>query len=76
MRKPLRNELYHYGFAAGLTLAATSMLALTAVVNVNPAPSVGGALTALGVIAGAGIALANVVGVGVNVVNKVRQVRA
>ena len=76
MRTPLSNELYNYGFAAGLAVAATSMLALVVVVNINPAPTVQGTLAAGGVLVGAGIALANTVGVVVNVVNKVRQVMA
>ena len=75
MRTPIRNEFYNYGFAAGLALATTSMLALVIVVNINPAPTVQGTVTAFGVLAGAGIALANTVGVVVTVVNKVRQTR-
>ena len=76
MRTPMSPGWHNYGFATGLAIAAISMIALAVVVNINPAPTVQGGLAAGGVLVGAGIALANVVGVTVNVVNKVRQIRA
>ena len=76
MRTPMSPGWYNSGLATGLVVAAISMAALVIVVNINPAPTVQGGLAAGGVLVGAGIALANVVGVTVNVVNKVRQIRA